>query len=47
MLEPGPTQQSVSRSKRKIAGHKPEEKEESARVVPRHCADCYEKIRQQ
>jgi hypothetical protein len=46
-LKSDPRQQSASRSKRKLADHKLEEKEGSARDVRRRCAGCYEKIRQQ
>ena len=46
-LKPGPRQQSTSQTKRKLADHKLEEKEGSARDVRRRCAGCYEKIREQ
>ncbi len=46
-LKPCPRQQSASRSKRKLADHKLEEKKESDRDVRRRCAGCCEKIRQQ
>ena len=46
-LKPGPKQLSASHSKRKLADHKLEEKEASARDVRRRCAGCYEKIREQ
>ena len=46
-LKPGPRQQAVSHSKGKLADHKLEEKEASARDVRRRCAGCYEKIREQ
>jgi hypothetical protein len=46
-LKSGPRQQSASSSKRKLADHKLEEKEGSARDAQRRCAGCYEKIRQQ
>jgi hypothetical protein len=46
-LKPGPRQKSTSQVKRKLADHKLEEKEGSARDVRRRCAGCYEKIRRQ
>jgi len=46
-LKSGPRQKSTSHSKSKLADHKFEEKEGSARIVQRCCADCYEKIKQQ
>lgn len=46
-LKPGPRQKSISQTKRKLADHKLEEKEGSARDVRRRCAGCYEKISQQ
>jgi hypothetical protein len=46
-LKPGPGQKSTGQTKRKLADHKFEEKEGSARDVRRRCAGCYEKIRQQ
>jgi Transposase IS4 len=46
-LKPGPRQQSTSRSKRKLADHKLEEKKGSDRDVRRRCVGCYEKNREQ
>ena len=46
-LKSGPKQLSASHSKRKLADHKLEEKEASARDARRRCAGCYEKIREQ
>ena len=46
-LKPGPRQKSVSQTKYKLADHKLEEKERSARDVRRRCAGCYEKLGQQ
>ena len=40
-LKPGPRQQSTSRSKRKLADHKLEEKKGSDRDVRRRCVGCY------
>ena len=38
---------SIGQTKRKLADHKLEEKERSARDVRKRCTSCYEKIRQQ
>ena len=46
-LKPGPSQKPIGQTKRKLADHKLEEKEGSARNVRRRCAGCYEKISQQ
>ena len=46
-LKPGPREQSISYLKRKLADHKLEEKEGSAREVRRRCAGCHEKIREE
>ena len=46
-LKLGPRQKSTVQTKRKLADHKFEEKEGSARDVRRRCSGCYEKIRQQ
>jgi hypothetical protein len=46
-LKPSPGQKSTGQTKRKLADHKLEEKEGSARIVRSCCAGCYEKIRQQ
>jgi hypothetical protein len=46
-LKPGPRQKSIGQTKRKLADHKLEEKEGSARDVRRRYAGCYEKISQQ
>jgi hypothetical protein len=43
-LKPGVKQKSAAQAKRKLADHKLEEKESSARDVRRRCAGCYEKI---
>jgi short-subunit dehydrogenase len=45
-LKPGVKQKSAAQAKRKLADHKLEEKEGSARDVRRRCAGYYEKIRQ-
>jgi hypothetical protein len=44
-LKSGPRQRTTGQTKRKLADHKLEEKEGSARDVRRRCAGCYEKIR--
>ena len=46
-LQPGPKQKLTGQTKRKLANHKLQEKEGSARDVRRRCAGCYEKTRQQ
>jgi hypothetical protein len=46
-LKFGRRQNSSSYSKRKLADHKLEEKKGVMRIVRRHCAGCYEKIRQE
>lgn len=46
-LKSGPTQKSIGQTKRKLADHKLEEKEDSTCDVRIRCAGCYEKIRQQ
>jgi hypothetical protein len=46
-LKPGPRERSTSQTKRKLADHKLEEMEGSARDVRRRCAGCYEKNREQ
>ena len=46
-LKPGPREQSISYLKRKLADYKLEEKEGAAHEVRRHCAGCYEKIREE
>jgi hypothetical protein len=46
-VKPGPRERSTSQTKRKLADHKLEEIEGSARDVRRRCVGCYEKIRQQ
>ena len=46
-LKSGAKQKSAGQTKRKLADHKFEEKEGSARDVRRRCVDCYEKIRKQ
>jgi hypothetical protein len=46
-LKPGLRRQSTSHLKRKLADHKLEEKEGTARDVRRRCAGCYEKNREQ
>ncbi len=46
-MRPSRRQEPRSHSKRKLADHKLEEKEASARDVRRHCTGCYEKMRQQ
>jgi hypothetical protein len=46
-LKTGPRQQSTSHLKHKLADHKLEEEEGSARNVRRRCAGCYEKNRKQ
>ena len=45
-LKSGLREKSTSYLKRKLAAHKLEEKEGSAREVRRRCAGCYEKIRE-
>jgi hypothetical protein len=46
-LKAGPRQQSTSHLKRKLADHKLEEMEGSARNVQRRCAGFYKKNREQ
>ena len=46
-LKPGSRQKSTGQTKRKLADHKLEEKEEAARDDRRCCVGCYEKNREQ
>ena len=46
-IKPGPRERSTSQMKRKLADHKLEEMEGSARDVRRRCVSCYEKVRRQ
>ena len=46
-LKPGPRQKSIGQTKRKLADHKLEEKEGTARDIRRRCVGCYEKNREQ
>jgi hypothetical protein len=46
-LKSGRRQKSTDQTKRKLTDHKLEKKKGSVRIVRRHCAGCYEKIRQQ
>jgi hypothetical protein len=46
-LKSGPRQKSTGQTKRKLADHKLQEKEGSARDVRRRCVGFYEKIRKQ
>jgi len=46
-LKSGPRQKSTGQTKRKLADHKLEEREGSARNVRRRCTGCYEQGRKQ